>query len=586
MVKGERGIRSYRPGSDPRLDAWIANFYTENHLSYEAFPDQVASPEQLRFMVYMGDESYYYPCSDEVFFQIIEKRGGSTLPVAYMKVWERLEPLIKSIVEDKYRLEYLLELLRIKFRHETSSLVILPCRLEKRLLHIFVRASEIDRPLAKIKEEKNRLAHTLVSSQDFSALLNDPEGLDRQGANGLDELELSIWFLKLRRLLALSSNPSLWEPGGRRIGAGELRSMMEGPVEGRGWSWFMERLREWRNGDRRYYLLWMGAEAGQVVVDLMIIRLLIQAGIKVILAVKQDFFYDHITIRDILEDDVLHALTRDADVITDRNISKKALLERLKSDKMLFVISDGTQELFNPLLTSVTFARAFKECDGVVLRCPREGSFIHDSHFRYTRDILTMWTPAPGKIVLREREHDPRTIRFSEADLEAKAESLILHLKMQKARGKTIMFYSAIVGSIPNQLETAKKILKVFVSYLRSKQKDVLVINPAEHFEPGMDADDLMYMWEIVQRSGLIDIWRFQTVEDIEKAFELMGEKVPPEWVGKDATYSTGCTKEMQIAMEVQKENPEMQIIGPPWEKFLRRKEYGVGKLYDRALER
>ena len=165
-----------------------------------------------------------------------------------------------------------------------------------------------------------------------------------------------------------------------------------------------------------------------------------------------------------------------------------------------------------------------------------------------------------------------------------KAESMILHLKMAKKQGKTIMFYSAIVGSIPHQIETAKRILNVFVGYLREKQEGVVVINPGEHFEKGMDADDIMYMWEIVQRSGVIDIWRFQTVHDIEKSFELMGEKVPPEWVGKDATYSTGCTKEMQIAMEVQKEHPEMQIIGPSWEKFMRRKEYGVGKLYDRAF--
>ncbi len=576
---------SYRPGSDPGLDAWIANFYTENHLSYESFPEEVASPEQLRFMVYMGDESYYYPCSDETFSQIIEKRGASTLPIAYMKVWERLEPLVKSLIDYEYKLNYLLELLRIKFRHETSSLVILPCRLEKRLLHIFVRTSEIDRPLAKLKEEKNKRAYNLITSEGFGSLLNDPEGLDLESGRSLDQLELGIWFLKLRRLLALSSHHSLWDSdkGGS---AAALQAMMRSSIEGSGWKWFKERLESWRRGDRRYYLLWMGTEAGQVVLDLLIIRLLIQAGIKVILAVKQDFYYDQITIRDILEDDVLQSMLRDAEVITDPYISKKSLLERLKSDRMLFVISDGTQEQFNPLLSSVTFARAFKECDGVVLRCPPEGSFIHEAHFKYTRDILTMWTPTPGKIVLRERERDPRAVRFSEADLQAKAESLILHLKMQKARGKTIMFYSAIVGSIPNQLETAKKILKVFVSYLRSKQKDVLVINPAEHFEPGMDADDIMYMWEIVQRSGLIDIWRFQTVEDIEKAFELMGEKVPPEWIGKDATYSTGCTKEMQIALEVQKENPEMQIIGPSWEKFLRRKEYGVGKLYDRVLER
>jgi hypothetical protein len=64
-----------------------------------------------------------------------------------------------------------------------------------------------------------------------------------------------------------------------------------------------------------------------------------------------------------------------------------------------------------------------------------------------------------------------------------------------------------------------------------------------------------------------------------------MKTKVPPEWVGKDATFSTGCTKEMKIALDVQKEHPEMQVIGPSREKFLRREEYGIGKMYDRRLK-
>jgi hypothetical protein len=91
-------------------------------------------------------------------------------------------------------------------------------------------------------------------------------------------------------------------------------------------------------------------------------------------------------------------------------------------------------------------------------------------------------------------------------------------------------------------------------------------------------------MWEIVQRSGLIDIWRFQSYDDIVQSFEIMNKKIPPEWVGKDATYSTGCTKEMAIASDVQKQHPEMQLIGPPKERFMRRKDYGIGKMYDRRL--
>ena len=41
----------------------------------------------------------------------------------------------------------------------------------------------------------------------------------------------------------------------------------------------------------------------------------------------------------------------------------------------------------------------------------------------------------------------------------------------------------------------------------------------------------------------------------------------------------------MNIAQEVQQEFPEMQIIGPAKERFLRRSEYGIGKLYDRRLD-
>jgi hypothetical protein len=63
-----------------------------------------------------------------------------------------------------------------------------------------------------------------------------------------------------------------------------------------------------------------------------------------------------------------------------------------------------------------------------------------------------------------------------------------------------------------------------------------------------------------------------------------MEQKVPPEWIGKDATYSTGCTKEMRIAQDVQIKNPEMQLMGPSVDKFMRRDEYGVGSMYDQRL--
>ena len=63
-----------------------------------------------------------------------------------------------------------------------------------------------------------------------------------------------------------------------------------------------------------------------------------------------------------------------------------------------------------------------------------------------------------------------------------------------------------------------------------------------------------------------------------------MGKQIPPEWVGKDSTFSTGCTKEMKIAEDVLQKHPEMQIIGPGIEKFMRRDEYAVGKMFDKRL--
>ena len=40
----------------------------------------------------------------------------------------------------------------------------------------------------------------------------------------------------------------------------------------------------------------------------------------------------------------------------------------------------------------------------------------------------------------------------------------------------------------------------------------------------------------------------------------------------------------MKIALKVQQTHPEMQIIGPSREKFMRRSEYGIGKMYDQRI--
>lgn len=572
----------YVRGLDPDRDAWLTNFFTENHLAYEAYPDMVASPEQLKFIVHLDEEEMYYPCSDELFNAIMEKRADTTLTSAYIGIWTRLEKLVHEVLTDPYKQRYLLNLLTIKFNHEIAHKVQLPGRVEKRLLGIFTTISEIDRPLAVERELENKRAAAFLHSDVFERLFNSPEGLEITSKSTLTDIDLHLHLLKLRRLLLLSSLRPIWRQD-PPPDADVIRKIMNAPLETPEWEWVCNWLRDVISGRRRPCILWVGGRSGEIVFDIAIVRILMKIGIKVILAVKKDFFYHRVSFVDLLEDPILDDLLEDADVIGDAKISKNQLLRHLDSENRLLVISDGTREPFNPLLTSVTYARAFKEADLVVFRNPGGRETI-TNHFQFTRDIVSIIPGDDGQIDILLKLHHPKAVRFSRDNLRRRAEALIDMAKREKAQGRTIMFYSAIVGSIPGQLKTAKEILNVFVEHLRSSLNDVVIINPGEHFVEGMDADDIMYMWEIFQRSGSIDIWRFQSVDDIVKSYELMGKKVPPEWTGKDATYSTGCTKEMEIAIQIQKQFPEMQLIGPPYEKFQRRKEYGVGKLYDRTL--
>ncbi|MDH4319810.1 MAG: hypothetical protein OEV64_15615, partial [Desulfobulbaceae bacterium] len=501
---------------------------------------------------------------------------------AYNEIWSRLEWLVKLVIPDEDRQRYLLTLLSIKFQHESASRVLLPSRLEKRLVGIFTTISEIPRPLAGGQALDNQRADDFLNSPQFHELYNSMEGMELSKAESLDDVDLHLHLLRLKRLLLLSSVRDIWREE-MVPGTEYLRSILDSAIDSPDWQWLHDWLRKVLLGESRPYILWIGGRSGEIIFDLAIIQLLIKMGVRVILAVKQSFVYKRISFSDTLEDPVLERLLAKADFIGEPRISKNELLRRMHKESKLLIVSDGTGEQFNPLLTSVTFARAFKECDLVVSRCPASRVCL-GNHFQFTRDFLSIVTEGPGKIDVFRKPQHPAVIRFAEHMLREKAESLIIMAKKNKEKGKVIMFYSAIVGSIPGQLETAKKILNVFIKHLRATLPGVVMINPGEHFEEGMDADDIMYMWEIFQRSGMIDLWRFQTVEDIEKSFELMGESVPLEWTGKDATFSTGCTKEMEIAMDMQKKNPEMQLIGPSWEKFLRRKEYGVGKLFDRTL--
>jgi hypothetical protein len=577
---------------NPKDDAWLTNFFTENHLDFETQPDEVASPEQVRFVVHLPENVVYYPCSTEVFEAILKRQSKTYLRERYQKVWKAVERLVQDLILDNSRRTFLTELLRIKFEHDTHDGILLPTRLEKRLFKIFIDKSKIDTPYFPAKVKRNKMVYELVAGPTFWNTFNWIDQQTVLSFESLEDLKSEAAKLQLKRLLKLGVARELWEDGFAESGSPKIdfHRIINRPLSGNGVEILLGLLQRPQEApgtctEPPKKILWLCNEAGEIVLDLKIIRFLLGWGHKVIMVVKDGFYLNKVTRYDVENDPVLVEELDGASFIKDPGISKRELLEKLKTDTQLFIISDGTQERLNFLLTSTTFARMFKEADVVISKGEGQWRRLFANPFQFTRDVFNvrLGKDVEEVIVSYKAKHE-EAVKFSEQDLKEKAQALIREMTAAKSRGEKVIFYSAIIGSIPGQMETAVLILTAFVGELRKTYKKSYIINPAEHFVPGMDADDLMYMWEVVQRSGLIDIWRFQTVEDIETSFRLLNRAVPPEWLGKDATYSTGCTKEMKIALDVQLAHPEMQIIGPAKERFLRRSDYGIGKLYDRRL--
>ncbi|MBU0985615.1 MAG: hypothetical protein KKH68_00040 [Proteobacteria bacterium] len=580
------------PHVTPQRDAWYTAFFIENHMDYFAYPENVATPDQVRFMVYTENEERYYPCSDRMFNAIMNRNQSDFLQSKYAEVLGRVLNLIHRLIDDPWERDYLDSLIRIKFEHETRDEIMIPSRIEKRLIKIFLNRTQIEDPYFCEKGMRNLRAAAALSSTACRNALNKLETEELGNTHRtLTETREILRFIELKRLLALTVETSLWiDDNSVRFTESDYCRILKRPVTGDGAQALFDFLgirgkESTENpGLVPKKILWMGDESGEIMVDLVIIRLLARLGHKIILCFKEGPVYTKVDFEDAHSDETLNSQLEKGYFIRERSLGKNELVDILRSDYNIIVISDGTRENINLLLASTTFARLFKEVDGVISRGPDQKRRFFGSHFQFTQNIFNIAAGEDGTVMVSFKSRHPAVIKYTYKDLEKKAKSIIEQMRAAKQKGMTVMFYSGIIGSIPGRLQTAKKIMSVFVDHLRREYAMTFIINPSDYFEEGMDADDLMYMWEIVQRSGFIDIWRFQTYEDIVQAFRMIKSKVPPEWVGKDATFSTGCTKEMKIAIDVQKKHPEMQIAGPAKEKFMRRSEYGVGMLYDQRL--
>ncbi|MEF3696287.1 ARMT1-like domain-containing protein [Desulfolutivibrio sp.] len=567
-----------RYGRDPYLDAWILHFMTENSIEYTIDPAKNASPEQLRFMVSLEPDQVYVPCTDEMLTYLLDKRLEPPLLRQYNERWDRIVRLIEDCKADDYTKKRVMALCEHKYRQALTHPTLIPSRLMKRLNTIFLTQSGQDDPSRERKRLLNRRAFAFVQRPEFKDLLYACPG-EVMACRTIPDMRFELNSLELKRLFSLSCWPRIWDQDGPPPSREELAREMAGGTEA------FEALRTLvdphRHGEMK--ILYLPDVSGGFVIDLLFIRTLLRMGHRVIVALKEGFYFDAPTFWDAEEDPLLTSVLAGAYFLEDNRAGKNELL-RIIRENPLVVISDGTRERLNLHRVSVTFARTWKEADLVIAK----GEFNHrrlllTSH-QFTRDILSFRRDREGGFHLELKKKAPGIRKFTEADIKAKAEEIIQGMRSARLSGKSVMFYSAIIGSIPGQTKKAIAVVNAFIAHLRERLTGTIIINPAEHFEEGMDADDLMFMWERVQRCGLIDVWRFQSHSDIEKSFELMGQPVPPAWAGKDATFSTGCTKEMHIALSMQSKQPELQIIGPEPEKFFRRREYGVGKFCDAAI--
>ena len=578
--------RRFTFGQNPEMDAWLTSFFIENHLDYYTYPDHAATDEQVRFMVYTEGGERYYPCSDEMFEAIISRKKSAYLQKRYTSALGDILDLIERQIEDPYEKTYLESLMVNKHKHETRDEIMIPSRVEKRLMSIYLKRTQIDDPFLSSKRKRNESAANILNSEALYRALNHvaTDQLENPPTK-LTDIKSLIAGMEFQRYLSLANHSVLWEKdNGDTMSKEDYLDVFEQPFQGDGIGTLTDFLGFGQTPLQKRKLLWLADESGETVFDLAVIRFLVSHGHKVIVAFKGGPLYTKSTISDMINDPVLQSALPNTAIMDDAALSKNELVFTLRGDVPVLALSDGTSENLNLLLASTTFARVFKEVDAVISRGRDQRRRLFETKFQFTQDIYNIAREKDGGVSVRFKPRHQEVIKFSHNDLETKAHAIIDQMKAAKSKGMTVIFYSGIIGSIPGKIDMAKRIMSTFVNYLNEQSALTFIINPSEYYEPGMDADDLMYMWEIVQRSGKIDIWRFQSFDDIVQAFEIMDKKIPPEWVGKDATYSTGCTKEMAIAIDVQKQHPEMQLIGPAKERFMRRQEYGIGKMYDRRL--
>ncbi|MDY6851515.1 MAG: ARMT1-like domain-containing protein [Thermodesulfobacteriota bacterium] len=286
--------------NDPQQAAWLSSFYDENHLHHPTSPDLVASPAQISFMVMLEPNQLYYPCSKRVYEEIMARVKSPILGEMYNQAWSRIFNLVEAKIDDPARRAFLLELLNIKYEHETANYNIIPSRLEKRLFKLFVVTTQIEDPEGEEKAAFNQRAMDLYHSESFIRAVNQPLGPHAPEPflkeDKMESIRRKVDATKLRRLLQASVQKQFLESDRPPLTVEEWDGIFRRPISGNGWeilkNFILTPKDELAGNWTPRKILYLPDKAGEIVFDLTVIQFLIGLGHTVIVAVNNAPFYD------------------------------------------------------------------------------------------------------------------------------------------------------------------------------------------------------------------------------------------------------------------------------------------------------
>ena len=151
----------------------------------------------------------------------------------------------------------------------------MPSRLEKRLYKIFLSRTHIENPYSSEKMAANNSIYKFLKSHIFQKALNQIEdSLEMVKELSLFELREKIKEIEFQRLLTLMAHDSLLRSDNTKVTSlNKTKEMIKTPVKGGGLPFLLSLIRL-----KKQKILWLANEAGEIVVDLMLVKFFAELG--------------------------------------------------------------------------------------------------------------------------------------------------------------------------------------------------------------------------------------------------------------------------------------------------------------------